>query len=180
MPYGVFCTVGAGYTSTHEADGAAIQEQVFGAARFSSSVPPLPPNVALVQPLRQEPIEITQLADPAGPVCTTFVVVDWNTCPIVKVAPRTTPVFAGTLMLIEPEPVPDAADVIATKLASLCAVQEQPLDVVIATVDTPPSAAKRTGGDEVKVHTCCVIVNVWPPMVSVPVRTLPVVFAATL
>ena len=80
-----------------------------------------------------------------------------------------------------PVPLPDEPDVIDSHSAFADAVQAQPLTAVTVTVPPPAPAPRLTlGGTTAKVHAnaSCVTVNVWPAMVSVPVRTEPV-FAAT-
>ena len=64
----------------------------------------------------------------------------------------------------------------------LVAVQLQPLEVVTLTVLLPPSDVnKPLVGEIVKVQDMppCVTVKVWPAIVSVPVRVLVLVLAAT-
>jgi hypothetical protein len=151
IPYGVLAVVGEAYGLIHESDAAAIHEHVVGAFRSSSIVVPPPVKVAESQllPVLQRSMLVTQLAEPDGPDCTTFGLAVTPNWPMVSVAPRTVPAFAATLMPIDPGPVPDAADVIVTKLALLCALHPHPLDVVIVTVATPPSEANSGGVDVV-------------------------------
>jgi hypothetical protein len=64
----------------------------------------------------------------------------------------------------------------------LVAVHAQPVDAVTATVPVPAAAVTLADAGEivgVQGAAACVTVNVLPPMVSVPVRAVPVVFAAT-
>jgi hypothetical protein len=73
--------------------------------------------------------------------------------------------------------------VIVIQASLLTAVQLQPVPAVTVTV---PVVADEVGFDDVgeivKVQgtPACVTVNVWPPIVIVPVRELVVVLAATL
>jgi hypothetical protein len=64
----------------------------------------------------------------------------------------------------------------------LVAVHAQPAVAVTATVADPPLAAALAAvGDALKLHgKVCVIVTVCPATVSVPVREVVPVFAATL
>jgi hypothetical protein len=67
--------------------------------------------------------------------------------------------------------------------ALLVAVQLQPAPAVTITVPLPPEAARDwLPGEIVNEHggAACVTVNVLPPTVSVPVRAVAPVFAATL
>ena len=79
--------------------------------------------------------------------------------------------------------MPLAPAVIVAQLALLVAVHAQPVAAVTATV--PVLAVDTTladAGEMVGVQgaAACVTVNVLPPTVSVPVRDVAVVFAATL
>lgn len=82
-----------------------------------------------------------------------------------------------------PEPVPLAPVRMVTHDALLVAVQLQPAPAVTITVPMPPEAARDwLAGEIVNEHgaAACVTVNVLPPTVSVPVRGVAPVFAATL
>jgi hypothetical protein len=71
--------------------------------------------------------------------------------------------------------------VIVTQAALLVAVQSQPAELVTARVFVPPAAgADWKSGVTLNEHdpAGCVTVNVCPATVSVPVRELPVEFAA--
>ena len=103
---------------------------------------------------------------------------------IVSVPVRSAPVFAAIVKSTDPLPVPLAPDVIVNHAALLTAVHAQPAVVVTVTVVPGPPAAPidwlvgaivyaQAGG-----AAACVTVNVWPAIVSVPVRSAPV-FAAT-
>ena len=70
-----------------------------------------------------------------------------------------------------------------TQLALLAAVHPHPVDAVTATVPAlAPDTTFVDAGEIVDTHgmPACVIVNVLPPTVSVPVRGVVAVFAATL
>jgi hypothetical protein len=95
---------------------------------------------------------------------------------------RALPVLAATVNATEPLPAPLAPAVTATHATLLVAVQSQPAAVVTATLPLPPGAAiEASGGAIVYVHgtgaAAWFTVNVWPAMVSVPVRALPVLAA---
>ena len=81
-------------------------------------------------------------------------------------------------------PVPVAPALTVIHVALLVAVQAHP--VVAVTVTVPVTAADVTladAGEIVGTHAtaaCCVSVNVLPPIVTVPVRDVLAVFAATL
>ena len=82
-----------------------------------------------------------------------------------------------------PEPVPLAPVKIVTHDAPLVAVQLQPAPAVTITVPLPPVAdSDWLAGEIVNEHGAAdwVTVNVLPPIVSVPVRGVVPVFAATL
>ena len=79
--------------------------------------------------------------------------------------------------------MPFAPAVIVAQLAPLVAVHAQPVAAVTVTV--PVLAVDVTLADAgeivgVQGDAACVTVNVLPPAVSVPVRDVPVAFAATL
>jgi hypothetical protein len=80
-------------------------------------------------------------------------------------------------------PLPLAPAVTVIQASLLTAVQLQPVPAVTVTV---PVVAEDVGftdvGEIVNVQgaPACVTVNVWPPIVMVPVRELVVVLAATL
>jgi hypothetical protein len=77
--------------------------------------------------------------------------------------------------------VPLAGDTVSQPL-SLVAPQVQPDPAVTVIVPVPPAAATdAVAGDSAYVHgAACVTVIVCPPIVTVPVRALVVVFAATV
>lgn len=81
-------------------------------------------------------------------------------------------------------PLPLAPAVIVIQAALLVALQLQPVPAVTATVPVVAFDDVRFDdvGEIVKVHgaPACVTVNVCPAMVSVPVRDVVPVFAATL
>ena len=99
---------------------------------------------------------------------------------------------AATFSDTMPLPVPVAPAVTVIQLALLVAVRAHPVVPVIVTVTGPPAAPRlwyagdKLKGPHVTTPDCvgatpaCVTVKVWPPMVTVPVRTTVVAFAATL
>ena len=103
---------------------------------------------------------------------------------IVSVPVRTAAsVLGATVKLADPSPEPVAPAVTVIHVALLTAVQEQP--VVAVTVADPLSPAAGTDwlvGEIENAHDVefCVTVNVWPPIVSVPVRGLTVTLEAAL
>src|SRR5688572_28358919 len=104
----------------------------------------------------------------------------------VTVPVRVAAVFAATVTLTVPLPLPLAGDTVRN-VALLDAVQElglQPLGPTVTVTDTVPpllATGPAVVGDTVKVHTAaCVIVSVWPAIVTVAVRATAAVFAATV
>jgi hypothetical protein len=92
-------------------------------------------------------------------------------------------VFAATVKLTVPVPLPLAPAVTVIHAALLTAVHAQPVVVVTLVLPVPPGAtAFSEVGETVNTHgaASCVTVTVWPATVSVPVRELVDVFAATL
>jgi hypothetical protein len=94
---------------------------------------------------------------------------------------RAAPVFAATLTLTTPLPVPLPPLAIVNHAAFDVAVHAH--DVVTPTVVVPPSAATLTSvGRIANVHVCAaaawLTVNVRPPIDAVPVRATPVLAAA--
>src|SRR5438094_9244620 len=91
-------------------------------------------------------------------------------------------VFAATVYLTVPLPLPLAPAVTVIHAALLAAVHVQPVTVVTFAVAVPPAAGSDcVVGAVVKVHAAaCVTVTVCPAIVSVPVRTLGSVLTATL
>ena len=92
-------------------------------------------------------------------------------------------VLGATVKVADPAPEPVAPPVTVIHAALVAAVQAQP--VVVATVADPfPPAADTVWlvGDTVKVHVdvFCVTLNVWPPIVMVPVRGCAAELAVTL
>ena len=81
-------------------------------------------------------------------------------------------------------PLPDAPALIVIHASLVAAVQLQPVPAVTVTV--PVAAADVVRFDDVgamvNVHgaPACVTVNVWPPIVIVPLRDVVPVLAATL
>ena len=81
-----------------------------------------------------------------------------------------------------PTPLPLAPAVIVIHADVLVAVQAQPEPAVTLTDPVPPVAGDDPDGDpSVKVQgvPACVTVNVWPPAVMVPVRSVVLGFGAT-
>lgn len=109
-----------------------------------------------------------------------------NVCPpIITVPVREVPaVFAATLNDTVPAPVPLAPAVTVIHAALLVAVRAQPVVPLTVTVTVPPPATTVVlVGDRLNalhVAAACVTVKVCPPIVSVPVREVPAVLAATL
>jgi len=97
--------------------------------------------------------------------------------PIVNVPVRSGPALAATLNSTPPLPVPLAPAVIVSQAAWLVAVQSQPAGAVTAIggVEGPPLAGtvRVAGLIDTPQPLCCVTVNVWPPIVSVPMRSGP-------
>lgn len=109
-----------------------------------------------------------------------------NVCPpIVSVPVRdVVAVFAVTLYATFPLPVPVAPTPMVIQSSLLTAVQLQVALAVTVMFPLPASDEPRVAdaGDSVTRHGTpgCVTVNVWPPIVRVPVRLLVLVLAATL
>ena len=104
--------------------------------------------------------------------------------PIVIVPVRATVVvFAAALQPTLPLPVPEAPVVTVSHASLLVAVQLHELAVTVI-VPLPAAGVVRVHevGKMVSVHGTpgCVTVNVWPPIVIVPLRDVEPVFAATL
>ena len=162
---------------------------------------PLPPLVTVIQdallaPVHAQPeVVVTAVVnDPppaaAGcafgeiaklqiPLCVTV-----SVCPaIVSVPVRgLVAVFAATVYAAVPFPVPLPPLVTVIQDALLAPVQAQPLVVDTAVVNDPPAAtAVCAFGEIVKLQIpLCVTVSVCPAIVSVPVRGVVAVCAATL
>ena len=92
-------------------------------------------------------------------------------------------VLAVTVNVTGPEPVPDAPVEIEIQLADSVVVHAQ-VDEVVTEVDAVPPAAETVSlvGDIAyeQAAAACVTVKVAPAIVSVPVRGVVTVFAATL
>jgi hypothetical protein len=83
----------------------------------------------------------------------------------------------------EPLPVPVAPALIVIHATLLVALHAQPVAAVTVTVPLPPADVGLADvGEIVGAHDepACVTVKVLPPIVSVPVRAVVVVFAVTL
>jgi hypothetical protein len=107
---------------------------------------------------------------------------------MVSVPDLAAPVFAATVNATVPLPVPEAPLLRASHATLAVAVHAHvAADAVSATEPEPPTSATvcEVGAIE-KVHggggggggAACATVNVWPPIVSVPLRTAPVLAAA--
>jgi uncharacterized protein YhhL (DUF1145 family) len=103
---------------------------------------------------------------------------------IVSVAVRAAVVvFAAAVKVTVPLPVPFDPAVTVTQLAPLVAVHAHPVVVVTATLPVPPAAANAWFDAEMlnaQPAAACVTVKLRPAIVSVAVRAVVVVFAATL
>jgi hypothetical protein len=103
---------------------------------------------------------------------------------IVRVADRAVvPEFACAVNETVPEPVPLEPPEIVTHDAPLTAVQVHSGVVVTVTVPLPPVAGSDAPPGSIvneQAAAACVTVNVLPPAVTVPVRDVVRVFAATL
>ena len=91
-------------------------------------------------------------------------------------------VFAAALKVTVPLPEPLDPAVTVTQLAPLVDVHAQPVVVVTATVPVPPVAATAWVDGEMlneQLAPDCVTVKVLPAIVSVPVRDVVAVVAAT-
>lgn len=91
-------------------------------------------------------------------------------------------VFGDTLYATLPLPLPAAPSLMPIHDALLDAVHAQPVAAVTLMVPpSPPDAMLAEAGEIVGAHAAaaCVTVNVVPAIVSVPVRTEAVPFAAT-
>jgi hypothetical protein len=118
-----------------------------------------------------------------GPLCVTVSVA----VPIVIVPVRLPEsVFGCTVYVTVPSPVPEVPPVIVIHDVVVLAVQANPAVAVTETVRPalPPIGAASVvfemANAYVGVTPACVTVNVCPPIISVPVRLLALVFAATL
>ena len=91
-------------------------------------------------------------------------------------------VLAATVKSTVPFPIPDAPAVTVIHELLLAAVHAQPAAVVTAVLPVPPAAGSDwLAGEIVYEHAAaCVTVNVLPAAVSVPVRIVPAVLAATV
>jgi hypothetical protein len=95
----------------------------------------------------------------------------------VRVPDRSPLVVDATLYCTAPTPVPLAPDVIVSQEALLVAVHAQPAAVVTSRRPVPPleGTPAEVGSIEYEQPLPCVNVNVWPPIVTVPVRGPPLV-----
>ena len=108
------------------------------------------------------------------PACATLTVFPAT----VSVPVRARLVFAGTLNLTLPLPVPLAPDTIEIQAALLVAVQLQPdADTVMDELVTPVMGTETLVGFTEVAQPACVTVTLWPATESVPVRAAPVLDA---
>ena len=185
------------------ADRAEVE--VFAAAvKLTVPLPePLAPAVIVTHPallaaVHEQPADAVTATLPEPPAATTV----WDTgerlnaqlaaacvtlkvCPaIVKVAERAdVVVFAAAVKVTVPLPLPVPPAEMVTQPALLVAVHAQPPVVVTSTVPDPPAAANDwLGAERLKAQAApaCVTVNVLPATVSVPVRGVVAVDAATV
>ena len=92
-------------------------------------------------------------------------------------------VLGAIVKLAEPLPEPVAPEVTVIQVALLTAVQLQPVEVVTVVDPVPPAAGTDwVDGEIVKAHplASCVRVNVWPPIVAVPLRGCVAVLAVAV
>ena len=103
---------------------------------------------------------------------------------IIKLPVRCVVLVLGAIVkLTEPAPEPVAPLVMVIQEAPLPAVQLQPVVVVTATDPVPPAAVTVWLVGEIEsehADAFCVTVNVWPPIVTVPVRDCVAALAVTL
>jgi len=112
-----------------------------------------------------------------GAACVTTMVLP----AIVSVAERPGSMLAAIVMLNVPDPVREADDPIVIHAGTPVADHAHPLLVEIEKLLVLRAAATDTlAGDTVKVHVpACVTVNVRPPIVTAPVRSVAAVLADT-
>ena len=178
------------------------------AATLSDTVPlpvPLAPAVtviheALLVAVRAQPVVPVTVTLTALPAATTLVLVDdsvnatqvaaaWvtvNVTPAIVTVPvrELAVVLVATLRDTVPLPVPLAPDVTLIHDALLVADRAQPVVPVTVTLTPPPTAATLVLVDDSEkaphAAAACVTVKAFPATVSVPVREVPAVLAATL
>ena len=100
---------------------------------------------------------------------------------MVSVPERAAPVFAATENATDPLPLPEAPEDTVIHDAFDAAVHAQPFDVVTFTEPLPPPAAtfcEFPESEKEQLKASCCTVNVWPAMVSVPLRAGPALAAA--
>jgi hypothetical protein len=156
---------------THAAPLDAVQEQPAGAV--TATVAELPSAST------DTPVGANQKEQSTADCVTVSVWPPMVSVPVLEVPP----VFVATLKVTLPLPVPLAPEVMVIHDTELDAVQLQPGPAVTdALCDEPPADSERLVGETLnaQIGAACVIVNVWPAIVSVPVREAVVVFAATL
>ena len=92
-------------------------------------------------------------------------------------------VFAETVYENVPPPVPFAPAVTVIHASLLVAFQPHPAGALTVAMLDVPEAVIETDAGEIPVTQltpACVTLKVWPPMVSVPVRDVVPMLAATL
>ena len=158
---------------------------VIHAALLVALQPHPPPAVTVTVPVvaagvaRFDPVgEMLMLH--GAPACVTV-----NVCPPIVIVPvrDVADVFAVTLYATFPFPVPLAPTPIVIQASLLTAVQLQVAAAVTETLPLPAIDVVRFKdvGEIVVVHgsPACVTVNVCPPMITVPMRVVVLLFAAT-
>ena len=154
---------------THDASSAAVHAQPAG---IETAIVPVVDAGATDTPIGDS------VAVQGTPPCVTV-----NACPAMVTIPVRDEmlVFAAILYPTVPLPLPEAPLVTVIHDAALPAVQAQPAAAVTDTVPVRfPDVTDRLAGEIVNVQpAACEIENVCPAIVSVPVRTVGVVFAAT-
>jgi hypothetical protein len=184
-------------------------EVVVFAATVNATVPlpkPLAPAVTVIQAalldaFHAQPALVVTVNEPLPPVasmdCDTGAIayahgvvaaacVTETTCPaMTMVADRElVSVFCATVYVRLPLPVPAPVPEMVIQVALVNELQLQPAPAVTVTDALPPAAGSDCDvGVTLNVQgvpASCVMVNVWPPTVMVPVRELVTVFADTL
>jgi hypothetical protein len=157
-------------TVTQLAPLAAVQAHPAGVVTDTLPVPPVAATAC---------VDADRLKVQLTPGCVTVTL--WPA--IVRVALRAlVVVFAAALKVTVPLAEPLDPPVTVTQLAPLVAVHAHPVVVVTSTLPVPPAAATACVEAErlnVQLAPVCVTVNVLPAMVSVPVRDVVAVVAAT-
>ncbi len=155
-------------------------------------------HAALLVAVQLHPVDAVTLTVPEAPVAATLadpgeivgehVPAAWftvNVTPPIETVPvrAAAMVFAATVYESVPLPVPVPPAVTVIHASLLIAVQPQPVGALtVTTLDVPDDVVDTDAGEtpETQLTPACVTVNVWPPIVSVPVREVVPVLAATL